>query len=398
MVLTKRSAKEFEYTMQLMRLTQLMGPSPDNVIHVNTDLTKQAGESVLFIGGNPLSAAGVGDDGTAAAAAESMGKRNMTVTVHENSHCVKSAGPMSLQRVEAYYKVEKFRKEADHDLAVWRAERLENDMISGLAGCYNENASSAVVQTINEVEPSSTRIYRGGQSVGSSAAMGNNGASYGTTAALTGGTQASNLFGRLVVEHVSMLAKEATPRFRPARFDQIPPGQEQSTSFPVQGQLLGNYYILLVATRCMKNLRGDSQWADMVANAAARGNLHPLLTGGNFLWEGVLGVEYDRCPTRTGLVTQSTLAEGFLLNAGRSATTDPAVNGRSVARNILLGAQAGCFAWAWWPQFTEDVEDTNKPVIKNSAIYGFSTTRLNAPGTSTPGAEEARLVVECEYM
>ncbi len=392
-LLKKRSIHQFKYTMQLMRLTRLMGPSPNHIIHVDKDLTKVAGQTVQFSGGYPLNGAGQGDDGNTSLNAEAMNRRNMTLTVHENSNAVKSAGPMSLQRKEEFYKVAGFRARADEDLSLWRAERIENDIVTALSGGYNENASSGDVQTINEVAPSSNRIYHGGQSIGASAALGT---SYATDALLTAGTRTNNLFGRLVIDHVVMLAKTATPRFRPGIYQQQNAGKEGSVSFGNQGPLIGMLYILLVSPQQMTHMRQDSQYADMVAAAANRGNLHPMLAGGNLLYNGVNIVEYDRIMTRTG-AGGTTLAEGFTLNAARTATSDACVSGRSVARAILLGAQAGCFGWAFYPQLTENVEDTNKPVIKNTAIYGVKTTQMNQPGTETAMSEEGRYAIDTEY-
>jgi len=392
LVLDQRADYWFPYTMQLYRLAALLGDTPNHIGHVNVDLTKKAGETIYFAGGNPLSEGGKGDDGDTGTG-EAMGQRNTNITVHENSHSTSSAGPMSQQRMQDFRTIDQFRQQGDRHLAEWRAERIENDSICALAGLYNENSGGADIQTITEIYPTSTRIYFGGQSIGASAALGTR---YTTDAGLTAGTQASNYFGRLVVEEVLSLMKTATPRMRPGIFAQPDPAAEGSVAFKTPGEIIGNFFVGLISPHHWKKLRGDSQYADMLAAAENRGRLHPLLTGGNCMWEGCVLTEYDRCPTRTG-ANGTTLAEGFALNAGRTATSDACANTRSVARSLILGAQAFLFAWAMKPSFAEEMIDANKPKIKQSAIYGVSVARFNYAGTSTPMAEEGRYAIDSEY-
>ena len=111
----------------------------------------------------------------------------------------------------------------------------------------------------------------------------------------------------------------------------------------------------------------------------------------------MLVFEYDRIPTRTG-AGGTTLAEGFLLNAGRTATTDPAASGRTVARALFLGAQAMAFGWAMKPSWSEDVVDNDRPKIKVNMLYGTKGSIFNAHGTETPGSDESRFVLDTEVI
>lgn len=400
LTITRWSDDTFEFALQNMRLTMLMGATPADVIHVNKELTKQAGETLIFRSGFPLSGAGQGDDGDTTGKEEALGRRNMSLTIHERCHSVVAAGSISLKRTAAVYGPDGFRREARHDLGIWNSEIMENDLVTCLAGLYNENSSSAAIETINEIYPSSNRIWYGGQSVGATPALGNSGVEFGTDLLLTGGTQSENLFGTLVIGKVRALALSAIPRFRPARYRQVSAQAEKDIRFPVQGPVIADLFIILAhpyQIQSMKSEIGTVGWAQLTAACAARSNLHPIFTGGNALWQGCLIVEYDRIPMRTGAGGTSQ-AEGFLLNAGRTATEDRLVSGRSVCRAMLLGAQAGCFGWAMTPQWSEMMVDCNKPKIKIDMIYGVKTTRFNLPGTTTPMSEESRYCIDTEVI
>ena len=106
------------------------------------------------------------------------------------------------------------------------------------------------------------------------------------------------------------------------------------------------------------------------------------------MWNGCLVIPYDRLPYRTG-AGGATLAEGFALNAGYTATTDAVANTVTVARGCLLGAQALSFGWAMLPGWWEDYVDCNNAKIKTEMMYGVMRTQFNQHGTTTAMAEEA---------
>lgn len=389
----------FQTALGLCRLRPLMGKTQDDAIRVNQDLTRQKGGDVLFEALNHLSGAGVGDDGNTENNAQALTYRNQTVRVHTRATRSESAGSQSMQLTTLG--PDNFRQVSKTELATWIAEIVEIDQLTALYGGYNENASSADIETVNEVYPSSTRILYLGQSVGSTPALDNTGVGYATDALLSAATQASNLFGTLVIQRAKRMAIMASPRMRPCIYRQTPASQEKSTAFPVQqGPLVGNMYLCFISpyqTEAVKSELGTNGWSLVQQAAAQRGNDHPIFTGASFLWDGVIVSEWERIPYRTG-AGGTTLAEGFLLNAGRTATDDPVANGRSVARALFLGANAGLFAWAmpfgWW----EGYEDGNKPFVKTEGIYGTKVSQFNAHGGSSAGAEEARICLDTQII
>lgn len=388
----------FLYALQNSRMSMLMGKTPDSIIHVNTDLTARPGGTVIFELKDPLSSGGVGDDGDTTNNEEAMTIGNMSLVVHERAHAVKSAGMMS-EQLTSIRKVEGFRKDAKYRLGQWIKDKvLEDDLITCAAGLYNENSGGSAIQTINESYPATDRIWYGGQSCGSTPALGNSGVSYATDALLTAGTQANNLFGTLVISKVRSLALEAAPRFTPGVFRQPSSSAEKDIRFDTMKPVVGNFFVILVHPGQRDTMRsevGTNGWAQLTALCRAQSDNHPVFTGGNVLWDGCIVAEYDRIPKRTG-AGGTTLAEGFLLNAGRTATTDACANARKVCRALLLGAQGLCFGWAAYPGWFEDYVDCNKLKVKTDMIFGVAKTKFNAHGTETPGSEHAVYAIDTE--
>ncbi|MDD5501966.1 MAG: DUF4043 family protein [Candidatus Thermoplasmatota archaeon] len=389
----KYSTDVFEYALQNIALTPLMGNTKDSLIHVNQELTKQKGDVVIFESKSPMSGAGQGDDGSTTGNEESLKRRNMSVKVHERSHSYVSNGAISEQRTAT-----NIREDGKADLGSWFAEAMENDLITSMAGLYNENASSSAIETINESYPTTNRIYYGGQSAAGT--LGNSGASYGTDALLTAGTKTDNLFGTKLIEMIRRRAQACSPRFRPVAIRDLSNANPNDTRSYANAPLVGKYFLVLAHPLQIKAVReesGTTGWAAMTAAAQVRGNLNPIFSGAAFLWDSCIVWEYDRIPIRTG-AGGTTLAEGFLLNAGRTATTDTCATTRTVARALMMGAQAMAFAWAqrlkWW----EDMVDCNKPKVKVDAIYGVKRTNFNEHGTETATSDEAIYCMDTEVV
>lgn len=389
----------FLYALQNSRLSMLMGKEPDSIIHVNTDLSTKAGGTIVFELKNPLQGGGVGDDGDTTGNEETMTTGNMSLTVHERATAVKSAGMMS-EQLTSIRRVDGFRRDAKRRLGEWiKNHALENDLVVCASGGYNENSGGAAIETINESYPASDRIWYGGQSVGSTPALSNSGVSYGSDVALTAGaTTASNLFGTQVISKVRSLALEASPRFTPGVFRQPSAKAERDIRFDTMKSVVGEVFVILVhpgQRDTMRSELGTNGWAQLTSLCRQQSDNHPIFTGGNVLWDGCVVVEYDRILKRTG-AGQTTLAEGFALDAGRAATTDAVASGDKVCRALLLGAQALCFGWAAYPGWFEDYVDCNKLKVKTDMIYGVAKTKFNAHGTSNPGSEHAVYAIDTE--
>jgi hypothetical protein len=206
--------------------------------------------------------------------------------------------------------------------------------------------------------------------------------------------------GTKLLSAIKRRALAATPRFRGADVPDLSKLTPDDIRKGVAGPLAGRYFCVLLHPYQLAAIRAETDatgWTILTSAAQVRGNLNPIFSGAAFLYDGMICWEYDRIPTRTGAGTD-TLAEGFLLNAGRTATTDACATGRTVARALLLGAQAVCFAWGELPSWSEDYIDNNKGKVKVDMIYGVKRTVFNAHGTSTPGQDEAIYCIDTQVQ
>ncbi len=388
----------FAYGLQNMFFTGMMGKDRNSLIHVNTDLLTKKGGTIITQSRQPLDNVGVGDDGDTRGNEGQIRRRNMSTEVHGRANSTVSAGDVSEQLTAS-----EFREDSRVDLGEWLSEAMEDDISTSAAGLYNVNSSSNDIQTINESYPTSDRIHYGGQNAAGTLATAGGvvGASFGTDALLSADTSANNRFGTSIMELIKRKMIAATPRFRPVivrDVSKMNPDDVRSGKF--SGPVLAKIFIVLVDPLQIKDIRaetGDNSWKVMQQQANIRGNLNPIFTGAEFYHDGMLVFSYDRIHRRTGAGGTS-LAEGFLLNAGRTVTTDAVASDRTVARSLFMGAQAIHFGWAKKPSWSEDFVDNDKPKIKVATIYGVKRIIYNAHGTSSPTSDESIFVLDTEVQ
>jgi len=393
-------SQTIKYALRNMALLPLMGTTPESIIFQQKDLTRKPGDTIVIPGDQPMSGAGQGDDGNNEGLEVALGRRNMSITLHERSIAVRAAGQMSLQRTDIF-RADKFRSFARDRMSIWWQEAQEDDLVNTLAGLYNENSSGAAIEVINDAAmyPTTNRIYYGGQSIGATPALGT---AYTTDALLTAGTQANNLFGTLVIGKIRARILSAQPRFRAGTFYQQ---RNDAAGFSDQRNQMampkiGDFYTLLTHPYQIQSMRseiGSVGFNQLVALCAQRAGDHPIFKPGSVNWYGVIVSEYDRIPMRTG-AGGTTLAEGFLLNANRDATTDACASGRSVCRALFLGAQAACCAWSKMLGWYEGWIDERIPRVVCDYIVGYKRTKLNAHGGTTPGEDEAIYCIDTEVI
>ena len=386
----------YEYGLENMFYTPFLGSKRDKnaLIVMESELLTKVGGTIIFEARNVLEGGGQGNDGNTTGNEQQIKRRNMSMVIGQRSTSTVSAGAMSEQLTKT-----EFREDSREELGTWLGEAIENDISVSLWGGYNENSGGAAITTINESYPTSDRIYYGGQQAGGT--LGNSGVSLLSDALLTAGTQADNLMGTTLMEAIKRRMIASVPRMRPvALHDLTKANPDDVRSGKNLGPVLAQVFVVLMSPLQIKSIRaetGNASWKTMQQNAQLRGNLNPIFSGASFYHDGMLVFEYDRVPIRTG-AGGTTLAEGFLLNAGRTATDDACASGRSVARALFLAAQASAFGWAMKPRWSEDMVDNDIPKIKVNMIYGTKKSIFNAHGTTTPGSDESIFAVDTEVI
>lgn len=383
----------FPFMLQDMFFTKFMGKGEDFLIYTDSDLEVKKGGDVIVDMEEPLTGAGQGNDGRTRGKSEAMLDGNMKVRVGERAHSVESKGKISNQLTKT-----DIRSSAKRRIGPWGREALEDDIAHSAFGLYNANSSSTSISTINEAVPTSNRIYRGGASA--AGVLGNSGATYTTDALMTAGTKASNLMNTKLLEKIRRLSLRARPKFRKMPIRDIRNADPFDPQSLVQAPSVGDFFLVLMSALQIKAIKaetGDAGWKAIVAAAERRGPMNPIFTAASFLWDGMLVIEYDRTPERTGAGGTS-LAEGFTLNTARDATSDPAASGRTMARAALLGANAVTFAWAQHPQVYEDFIERDIPIVEFDMIYGSKRTNFNVHGTTTPTSDYAIYLMDTEVL
>ena len=350
---TKWSRKMFEYAIQALWLVKngFMGTGPNNIIQQLTELegNRVAGSKITVEMEVPLQGAGQGDDGDTTGNEEALTVLNQTVEIHERAHSVVSAGKMSEKRTST-----NIREAGKRQLAIWNSQKLERDIAAMLYGTYNETG----ILTVNESVPSSQRIYYGGQTAGGAVI-----AAMTSDATLSAPAAAGYLCGLQVLDVMKRKAKLCTPKIVPLRV--------KGYAKPIYIFLLHEYQLKAIQLQT-----GTNSYQTLMAQAQRRSNENPLFAGAEFLWNGCLVFDYERAPMRTG-AAGTTPAEGFVLDAGRTITTDPVGDGKSVARGLLLGQQAGMIVWGQKPGWYEKKKDARLPKVVTDSLYATAKTKFN---------------------
>ena len=350
----------FQYTLENMVLSKFMGASADNIIQIDKNLSKRAGDKITLRLRIPLSNAGGYDDSDLEGNEEALNFYNFQVTIHERGNAVRSAGKMTDKRTKI-----DIRREAIGALSDWHAEQLDNDFVYALSGLGNQNTyageGTSDIETVNEHAPSTNRIIYGGQTVAGVVAT----AVADDSELGDGGSNdyLNYLFGTKMISIAKRKATMASPKIRP---------------ISIRGR---KYYVMLLHPFQVKALRletGEHGWVNIQKNANVRGLTNPLFQR---MFDDAIGVyddvilyEYDRIQSR---VAGEVFDEGDTID-------DYIVDGTCrVCRALFLGAQAGCIAWGQMPKrYEKDFDYNRKPGTAVDMIYGVSKTVFNDPGAN----------------
>lgn len=160
------------------------------------------------------------------------------------------------------------------------------------------------------------------------------------TALLVGDT-----FGTSDISLCKRKAKLATPKIRPAIVD----GREM--------------FVVLIHPYQSKALVAEDTWKNAQRDANIRGEKNPIFSGALGIWDGCIIHEHE--------LIESCDAAGTLPGSAVAAV--------AAARALFLGAQAGVYAYAKYPNWVEESFDyKNRTGFATALIYEAAKTIFNA--------------------
>jgi len=265
---------------------------------------------------------------------------NCDTTIHKRKQAVRLDGEMTERRTKI-----KLRGEAKEALGAWHAESRDTDIVLGLSGLPN------AVGTLLDSQPSTARKFYGGQNTSGAV-----GVVPVASDSLITGTAGAHRFGTQVLSHLKRMA-------------QVDGGASYGKIRPVviKGK---KYFVFFASPWQIKALKMEDRWINAQKDANIRGESNPLFSGACGMWDGIIVHEYDKIQLRTG-AGGSTAAEYF-------DVADDCVNGVSVARGLLCGAQAGILAYGRKIGWKEKVFEYDSQFgVEVSSIYGFTKAKFN---------------------
>ena len=237
---------------------KFMGTSPENIIQLNEQLTKQAGDSITFKLLMKLKGAGVIGDNTLEGNEEAMQYRDFTVSIDQIRNAVRIAGKMEEQKTST-----NMRKDAKTALSNWLTEYIDGQFFTKLTASPTPDrvvyaGSNTAENTITE-----TDIFN------------------------------TDLIGK--AKRIAMTDTNA--KIRPVS---------------VKGK---KYYVMIIDPWQARDLRKDEKWLQAQQHANLRGEDNPIFTGALGIYEGVVIHENEQVPRTTTGATSTKVGHALFLGA-----------------------------------------------------------------------------------
>lgn len=236
-------------------VSRFMSEDENNLVQVQTDLTKSQGDQVTFGIVPNLTGDGVTSGQTLEGNEEGLNSYDYSIVLEQYRHGTRTRGKLDVQR--AMFSIPEVSRSK---LKIWGAEKIDKLLVSALLA-------------------SPTKIlYRDGVA----------GAPSGTAVSATAKAALTAANSKVTPNFISALRTWAktggaaqTWRIRPVKID----GRE--------------YYVLLVNPACMYDLRIDSTFQQAQKDAQNRGKDNPLFRTATAIWDDVVIHETERIPLFT---------------------------------------------------------------------------------------------------
>lgn len=329
---------------------RFMGTDANNVVQVNRDLMKNAGDIETFGLVARLSGDGVTGDDELEGNEESMLSYSEQVAIDQIRNAVRLKGKLDAQKV-VYDQI----KSAREVLRTWMKEFYCRQLLLKLAGVTN-----TFLVDVNG-NPSSGRALWSNTPdfIADADTAAGTGARY-ICAETTGAASLSDadILTLDLITKAATKARLASPKIQPISGD----GED--------------FYVMYVHPLCARDLRMSADWKTAVENAQARSENNPIFRGALGYWSNVLILENEFVPwldinlTSTGGTSNHSFR-------GVSTGTD---YGADCAANVLCGRQAVLVAEATNPEalVVEQFDYKNKDGVAASFIGGCQKTMFNS--------------------
>lgn len=247
------SAAAWELGKAKLIITGLMGPGPQAVIRVKTDLQKHAGDTVYFGVVGPATGRPIHGDTPILGREGTVPIYPASVTIEQVAFMARL--PSRFHRRLSSIELKKITRDG---VATAVKDDIEENIIGMLGGIV-----TAQLGTIG-VAPTANRHLYGGDATG------------------LGDMDGNDWFGCYEIRRLIQAAKTLSPRF-------------------VRPQVLGrNMWVTIISAQMAAKLRNDTEWKNAQLYAALRGPANELFSGGSLdyvgEYEGVLVLESEFCP------------------------------------------------------------------------------------------------------
>lgn len=305
------SSRFFTEYVQENRFNKFMGTNEDAIIQLREDLTKDAGDTVVYELVNRLTGDGVTTDALLGNE-EEMHQRSFRLRVNPIRNGVAS---LYHERRKSVIDLMQAKRAV---LKTWMLEKMRNDIIVALGSidgvpyiANRDSAAATASQKNTWLANNSDRVLFG--SVVSNNASNNHANSL---------LNVDSTADRFTPELVSMMKRraiKASPSIRPYMTKNT--NQE--------------WYVVFAGSNAFRDFKNSGTITQAQREAMERGEDNVLFTGGNLLWDGCIIIEIPQIPVYAGV----------------------GASGIDVEPVYLCGAQALGVAWALRTDITVDETD-----------------------------------------
>ena len=292
------------------QFARYMGTTEGALIQVREDLTRKAGDTVVFPAVRRLIGAGVTGNAVLEGNEEILNARSLNLTVSAFRHAV------AVSDWDEQKSVIDLRDAARQALMVWELDKMRNDIITSLEAITADGnvqvsyaAATAAQRNAWMVNNADRVLFGASKSNAVSGVM--------ATALLT----VDNTADKMTAAEVTLakrIARTASPRIRP-----ISVNDDEE------------WFVMFMPSLPFRDLMNDPVIINTLQYAWDRGRDNPLFTAGDLIYNGVIIREVPEMPVIAG--------------AG--------AGGIDVAASVLCGAQALGIAWAQRMKSTTNVRD-----------------------------------------